>query len=403
MDIYHVSVHVIRLPLKRTVRHASFSRKESEHLLVRVELDDGTLGYGEGAPREYVTGESIEESLQMLRSRSLHRFLSFLRPRSFEEAVQAIAEMPWEYPPDDGRQCRGNAARCAMELALLDAYGRYFGKPLSLVTQILAPKLYEPRGEVRYSGIITDTDGWKLSGSVLALRCYGFRDIKVKVGIAGKDDVRRLRTIRKFCGREVELRVDANEAWSASEVGERLAELQPFQLAAAEQPVRHEERSVLAKIRRELGIPIMLDESLCSLGDAKCAVAEQTCDLFNIRLSKCGGFIPALRLAQFAREHGLGYQLGCQVGESAILSAAGRHFACSVTGLCWVEGSYDRFLLRDNVSRMDLTIGWGGKAPALEGPGLGIAVSAEAIKRLTVQREEIFDIVQSAAFDVERE
>jgi muconate cycloisomerase len=199
----------------------------------------------------------------------------------------------------------------------------------------------------------------------------------------------------------VEIRVDANEAWSASEVGERLAAIAPFGLAAVEQPVRHEERAILAEVRRQLRIPIMLDESLCSLYDAQRAVAEQTCDLFNLRLSKCGGFIPALRLAQFAREYGLGYQLGCQVGESAILSAAGRHFACSVKGLRWVEGSYDRFLLRENLSRANLTVGLGGWAPALEGEGLGIPISAEAVKRLTIRREEIFDIVHSAAFDLE--
>src|SRR5207248_4138084 len=69
----------------------------------------------------------------------------------------------------------------------------------------------------------------------------------------------------------------------------------------------------------------------------------QTCALpiylFNVRLSKCGGFIPSLRLAQLARQHGLGYQLGCQVGETALLSAAGRHFATSVAGIRYLEGS----------------------------------------------------------------
>ena len=76
------------------------------------------------------------------------------------------------------------------------------------------------------------------------------------------------------------------------------------------------------------GMPIMLDESLCGMVDAEEAIAGGLCDLFNIRLSKCGGFIPSLRLVQVARRHGLGCQLGCQVGETAILSAAGRHFAC---------------------------------------------------------------------------
>ncbi|MCS7160983.1 MAG: enolase C-terminal domain-like protein, partial [Gemmatales bacterium] len=367
------------------------------------ELDDGTVGYGEGAPREYVTGESVADAPRWFQNRKLHRFLSFLRPRSFAEAVEAIAELPWEYPADDERQCRGNAARCALELALLDAYGRYFRQPLSRATAVITPELYQPRSEVRYSGVITGADGWKLKAAALAMRAYGFRDVKVKVGMAGANDGARLRTVRRWCGWGVGLRVDANEAWSPTEVLPRLAELQPFGLLAVEQPVRHADRAVLRKVRQELRLPIMLDESLCSFTDAKRAVAEETCDLFNLRLSKCGGFIPTLLLARFARQHGLGYQLGCQVGESAILSAAGRHFACSVAGVRWCEGSYDRFLLRDNLSRVNLTFGWGGWAPALQGAGLGIAVSSDSLRRLSIRQEEIFDIVQSAAFDLERQ
>ena len=57
--------------------------------------------------------------------------------------------------------------------------------------------------------------------------------------------------------------------------------------------------------------------------------------------------MPTLRLAQFAKQHGIGCQLGCQVGETAILSAAGRHFAGSVADLRHVEGSYDRHLVRE--------------------------------------------------------
>ena len=57
--------------------------------------------------------------------------------------------------PGDERGCQGNAARCAVELALLDAFGRRFGEPLSRVVTLVAPDLYEPQDWVRYSGAIT--------------------------------------------------------------------------------------------------------------------------------------------------------------------------------------------------------------------------------------------------------
>ena len=151
----------------------------------------------------------------------------------------------------------------------------------------------------------------------------------------------------------------------------------------------HAEVGALAELRRQVRVPVMLDESLCGPLDAERAVAAGTCDLFNLRLSKCGGFIPSLRLAQLAKRHGLGYQLGCQVGETALLSAAGRHFAASVTGLRYREGSYDRHLVREALGTRDVTFGWGGRAPALPGPGQGVAIDPAALGRVTVRKEAI--------------
>ena len=190
--------------------------------------------------------------------------------------------------------------------------------------------------------------------------------------------MRRLRAIRRGLGRGIDLRVDANEAWSAAEAAERIRALEPVGLTSVEQPVAHADVASLAEVRRQVRTPIMLDESLCSRIDAGRAIDGRTCDLFNLRLSKCGGFIAALRLAQLAARHGLGCQLGCQVGETAVLSAAGRHFACTVGGLRYLEGSYDRHLVREALATRDVTFGWGGRAAALSGPGLGVILDAQA-------------------------
>ena len=216
---------------------------------------------------------------------------------------------------------------------------------------------------------------------------YGFKQLKIKVGIEGQNDVERVGVIRRRVGRKMDIRIDANEAWTADNVRERILELKPFNITCVEQPVPHEQIAVLAAVRREVGVPIMLDESLCSMIDAEHAEENDTCDLFNLRLSKCGGFIRTLRLAQHAKRHKLGYQLGCQIGETAILSAAGRHFASSVKDLRYVEGSYDNHLVREALATTDLTFGWGGWAPALDGPGLGITIDPAALQRVAKRTE----------------
>jgi L-alanine-DL-glutamate epimerase-like enolase superfamily enzyme len=374
-----------RIPLKKTIRHASHARSDTDNIIVRCVLADGTTGYGEGVPRAYVTGETIASSLALLAKSDVPAQLEEVD--DFTRAVALAEGLRLARIPGDDRGCQGNATRCALELALLDAFGKHFGQPLSEVTRIVAADLYEPRSAVRYSGAITSARGMKARWAAWKMWIYGFRQLKVKVGMAGHDDVKRLGSIRRRVGRRMDLRVDANEAWSPAEAYQRILELKPFRISAVEQPVPHAQVNELAAIRREVGVPIMLDESLCGMVDALRASERQTCDLFNLRLSKCGGFIPSLRLAQFARQHGLGYQLGCQVGETTILSAAGRHFASSVRDIRYVEGSYDRHLVTEALGTRDITFGWGGWAPALPGPGLGVAIDESALERVGVRKE----------------
>jgi muconate cycloisomerase len=385
MKVKELTASHVRIPLRKPVKHASHARTETDNVLVRCVLDDGSEGFGEGVPREYVTGESIDSALALLQGSGLVEQLEDCP--DFAHAVGLAERLRLAPVPGDERDCQGNAARCAVELALLDAYGRHFGESLSTVTRLLAPELYASSPWVRYSGAILSARGLKARLAAWIMRLYRFRQVKVKVGMAGYDDPARLRVIRGRVGRRMDLRVDANEAWVPDEVVVRIRALEPFGISSVEQPVRHEDVDMLATVRKEVRVPLMLDESLCGLVDAERAVQRGTCDLFNLRLSKCGGFIPSLRLAQFARSRGLlGYQLGCQVGETAVLSAAGRHFAASVAGLRYVEGSYDRHLVREALGTKDLTFRWGGWARALPGPGLGIQLDERALERVTIRK-----------------
>lgn len=387
MRIVELAAFHVRIPLRRVIRHASHVRTETDNVVVRCVLSDKSVGFGEGLPREYVTGETVESALELLKRSNLPA--QFDTCRDFGSAVRLAERVKLAEAPGDVRQCQGNAARCAVELAILDAFGRAFGEPLSHVTRMLTPELYQPREQVRYSGVIASAKGLKLSMAALAMRMYGFAQIKMKVGIPGYNDRRRLRAMRILCGKKMDLRVDANEAWSPDEAVEKIRELEPYRITSVEQPVAHEQVAALSRVRKEIQTPISLDESLCSMVDAEAAVSQQTCDIFNLRISKCGGFIPTLRLAQFARQHGIGIQLGCQVGETAILSAAGRHFAGSVADLKYVEGSYDRHLVREALSDRDITFKRGGWAPLLVGSGTSIRVDPTALERVIVHKEPL--------------
>ena len=221
------------------------------------------------------------------------------------------------------------------------------------------------------------------------MRLYGFAQVKVKVGVAGQDDPARLAVLRRILGPKTDLRLDANEAWHAAELLDRVGPLRPFGPTALEQPVPHAEVGALADLRPRLGVRVMLDESLCGYPDAVRAIERKTADLLNVRLSKCGGIAPALRIVGLARRAGLGVQLGCHPGETGLLSAAGRHVAANVAGFRYVEGSYDRHVLAENLIVEDITFGYRGWAAPLTGPGLGVRVDPAALDRMTVARREI--------------
>ena len=390
MSISSLKLFKVAVPLKRVIKHASFERSESENLVVRVKLSDGIVGYGEGVPRPYVTGETLDSAFTAL---EVHDWSAIMgRPSSFGQVVEQLEKLTLPETEADPRGMAGNAARCALEIAILDAYGRRFGELLGRAVELARvdglDRILPPR-RVRYSAAITAESARAERISALKIRIYGFHQVKIKVGTRGQDDGRRLERLRQLLGRRMDMRLDANEAWPIDGLVDRVQPLLRFGPTALEQPVPHGEVSALAELRPRLGVPVMLDESLCGYPDALSALELRTADLFNVRLSKCGGILPSLRIIGLAQRSGLGVQLGCHPGETALLSAAGRHVASRVGGLRYVEGSYDRHILAANLTTEDFTFGYGGRARPIKGPGLGVRVDPAALEAMTLHSHEV--------------
>ena len=381
--------HVL-IPLRRRIAHASHARDETHTLLVRCRLQDGTTGWGEGLPRPYVTGETIDSAWRIIEDAPLADQLGGEISGLAElvercRNLQLLAKVPGE------RDCLGHSARCALELAVLDAVLKSTRRRFQDLVQAIpeAAPLVGRTDAVRYSAAFTGMSARKQYLSAMRWLIFGFRVGKAKVGLPTQDDVSTLSRIRFTMGPDFDLRIDANEAWNSANLVEKVRALQRFQISSLEQPLPHAELRKLPALRRQIEIPLMLDESLCSLSDADQAIETQACDLFNIRLSKCGGFIPSVLLAARAQRAGLGFQLGCQVGETGILSAAGRQFATNLRGWKYLEGSFDRYLVRERLTAEDLTFKYGGRAPAITGCGLGVHVDEAAVKRVLVREMTI--------------
>ncbi len=369
MDIWR-----LKLAFLSPIRHNLATHEGSENLVVKVTTDGSRTGFGEGVPRAFVTGETLPESLAFLRKVLAPGVMdrALASPGALLEALTASYEQgAGKFP----------GAFCALETALLDAGGKTWSRS---VADLIGPPVTE---SVVYSAIIPLASIKQMAQFFDLVQAYRIRFIKLKVGTPG--DLKVLRMAREKLGWEVDLRVDANSAWEAAEAIDRIREMQPYGISAVEQPVPKEDFEGLKRVSDAVDIPIIADESLCNEGDAQRLIALQACRIFNIRLSKCGGFKGALRIRDLAAKAGILCQLGCHVGETSILAAAGRHFALCSPELVYVEGSLGPFLLtRDPVAR-PVVFDKGGVAHALPGPGLGVDVLEEVLDELAVSRHTI--------------
>jgi L-Ala-D/L-Glu epimerase len=365
VDIWHLNCR-FRYPFK----HKLATHTGSDNLVVRLATDQGICGYGEGIPRDFVTGESLGASLTVLKEDLGPAILRFPinSPQSLFPSIRLLQEK-WAlkaYP----------AAFCALETALLDAAGRTWNQPLN---SFLCSR---PAASVTYSAVLPLSAGPRLIQFFQLVRAQGLHFVKLKVG--EDNDLETLSLARRELGPDVDLRVDANGAWTAAEAIARLRDMAPFRLSAVEQPVAKEDFEGLRQVQEAVNLPIMADESLCTLEDAKRLISLKACRMFNIRLSKVGGLSAALDLKEMAQAAGIRCQLGCHVGETSILAAAGRHFALSQGPLAYLEGSFAPYLLTRDPVQEPVVFGRGGVGLPLAGPGLGIRVMDEILEEMAV-------------------
>ena len=378
MQIVEATLFALRIPFVEAFAHSIKSRTYSDSIIVRLQAADGTVGYGEAVARPYVTGETVESCL--------HYMIGALWP-----AVRKADYEPWSGGnaldwlnqvaatlPTGGTDTvvAWNAARCGFELALVDCL-------LKSQNASLAELLPPQRSAVTYSGVITASS---VEGAVKHAKRYkqfGLPYIKVKV--TGEADQERIAAIREVVGADVSLRIDGNGAYSVETAIATCQSLAQYGIDSAEQMIPRGDAAALAAVQAASPIPQMADESLITLVDAQALISANACQFFNLRLSKCGGLAPTIAIADLAQAHGIQVQVGCQVGETAILSAAGRFLSAYLPDVAFTEGSYGSLLLSQDISRQPIHFGHRGLAKGLRGAGLGIEVQDALLEKYAHQ------------------
>ncbi len=355
----------MQIPLRVRFKHATQDRRTADAIWVEARGDD-LIGLGEGCPRPYVTGERCEDSLA---------WIERLR-RTLEAELTSLAALR-EFVDSHSAEIDAHpAAWCAVESAVLDHLARAAGCSVEALLGIPSS-----RSDFQYSAVVGEESGASFDRVFARYVRDGFRDFKLKVGADPEHDGARLHAFAASnAAAPLRLRLDANNAW-ATDFERAARELEALQalarFVAVEEPLAAREQEAQRALSERLGVPVILDESLCTLADLQRYAGTPGHWIANLKVSKSGGLLRSLVLIEHLREAGIPIVIGAQVGETSVLTRLGIVAARAADDVLWgQEGAFGTLLLEYDAAVPMLQFSEGGKlalGSAKLGPtGLGL-------------------------------
>lgn len=373
MNITSIETIPVRVPLKPEFAIKSGrggSHTTSPFLIVKVHTDGGIVGLGEASCTPRWSGED--------QFSARHFIKTYFEPLLVGQDPTDIAGCSKRFMP----LVAGNPfTKSAVEMALWDIAGKSAGKPVYELLGGRVRDVVQTKWSVsgRDPGPAADIARWAIGA--------GFKKMKVKVGIDIEGDAARVKAVREVVGPDVKLGVDANGGWVNAENALRAIErLRPFNLAFVEQPVASGDLFGMAEVKAKCGLPVIADESVYTLADAKNLAHAKAADVFSIYVGKAGGIGPAREIAGFAQSVGLSCTIGSNL-EMGIGSAAMIHLGIATRGItaetyaCDIIGP---LFYEDDVLAEPLLLK-PGEARASNTPGLGIELDDAKVERYRVE------------------
>ena len=369
MRITTISVGRFPMPFRFVFRHSSAARTATENVIVSIETEAGLTGWGEGCPRSYVTGETMHTARTFLTEIADEFATSVVDIESLRAWIDThVSEI------DDNP-----AAFCGLELAALDALARTQG---AAVEELLGRQ--HLAGSFRYSAVLGDAGRRAFGMQMLRYRFGGIQDFKLKLSGDLARDRRKLGWFRRS-RRPLRVRVDANNLWASADACiEHLTALE-FPLFAVEEPLHADDLEGFAAIADALDTRIVLDESLLRREQITGLPGRASRWLLNCRVSKMGGVIRSIEIAEAATAHDIDVIVGAHVGETSLLTRAALSVAAATRPrIVAQEGAFGTYLLEEDLCDPCLMFGRGGvlsadDQPWARAPGWGLTIRDERV------------------------
>jgi L-alanine-DL-glutamate epimerase-like enolase superfamily enzyme len=331
MNIKEIILYKAPVKLKVPFKISLGTFDYANNIIVVIKTSSQIIGYGECSPFMTIHGESMDTAFIV--GQYLAKHLIGKSALDIEELSTIMDRVIY------GNTC----IKSAFNIGLYDIASQHAQMPL-----------YRFLGGINNKTLQTDytisiDTPEKMVQDAISIVDNGFKIIKVKLGGSKELDCERIRLIREAVGKEIPIRIDANQGWSVQTAIEILQELAQYTIQHCEEPIPRWLYTELPLIRAASPIPIMADESCFDQRDARRLIDMHACDLFNIKLSKSSGISRALQIVALAETASMKIQMGGFL-ESRLGFTAAAHVALSSSIIEYIDFDTPLMFIEDPVT-----------------------------------------------------
>lgn len=382
MIVRSADIRLVRVPLREPYLISRGALDAFVNVVLRLDLDDGTSGWGEAVPVS-LTGNPAAYA-RLLRERLIPPLLGEELAGLAADPMERIAAIVDALLP----LAAGNAAAvAAVDQALWDIAGKLARRSVGSLIGA------EPGRRIRVDYTMGARPLDATASRAAEVLGQGYAGLVVKITCRDPEkDLQRVRIACETAARvrpDATIRVDANGGFDRDGARRFLDSLHGLPIAFVEQPVAAHDLDGMRKCR-ESGVAIAADESLNLPEDAEALVTAGACDVLNVKVTKAGGILQSLRVARIAEKAGLPLVIGGGL-TYGISRFASRHIAAATPAtrdICHQgPGPASQGLTGDITIPRPLPediAASGGHVIAPDAPGLGFAIDHAALAAFTV-------------------
>ncbi|MFZ2238852.1 MAG: enolase C-terminal domain-like protein [Gordonia amarae] len=367
MKITAIEAIPFAIPYRKPVRFASGEVHVAEHVLVRVHTDDGIVGVAEAPPRPYTYGETQGGIVAVINT-------------IFAPAVVGLTLLEREIVTERLRRTIGNpTAKSALDMAIWDALGRTLD--LRVVDM-----LGGFTDQLRVSHMLGfDDPAAMVDDAQRMVDTYGITTFKVKVGRRPVGlDTAVVRALRDRFGDRIELYVDGNRGWTASESARAMKDMSDLGLLFAEELCPADDVLGRRWLVEQLDVPFIADESVPTPADVTRESLSGSMTALSIKTARTG-FTTSRRVHHLAEGLGLEVVMGNQI-DGQVGTACSLAFGAAFASTSRHAGELSNFLdMADDLLTEPLQIR-DGRLPTSPMPGTGFEIDPDKLAHYRTDR-----------------